>query len=446
MTFKNTFCSSPWFHLAVQPHGDYLPCRWIDEPGPHYRLLPKDGKDNVTTVSIMEYYNRDEIRQLRTALLNGEQPTECKSCYYEDGFNKLSGRQRQLLKSGIRSDEFDITLKASPHYDLFKYSLENNGLSNYEPTDLQIELGSLCNSACVMCSPAYSSRLVDDYRKLEKINPAQFQLPKLPPNWTENKEALDKFIDELLGLKSIKYVHFLGGETMYIEAFYTICERLIAEGRAKDIILGTTTNGTIYHQRLENIIGEFKQFHLGFSIETLNSVNDYIRYPSRIDHVRGNLLKLLALRNTAPNLQISLRITPNIFTMYYIDQLVEFMFEHQVIAESCNILFKPSVLRIELMPEDLRQQTMVKLKNILDKYTAKDSKVLNVRNKEFIADVIINVANDYLNVLHNLTIPDDVEDQRHKLVTFLKSWEQLRNNSILDHAPEYEPFLRLYGY
>ena len=447
MTFKKTFCSSPWFHVGIQPQGEYLACRWSDKDSPYYRFLPTGEDANIATTSILEYFDSDTMRKFRGEFLDGSTPELCKSCYYEDGFNKLSGRARQLLKSGIRLADFDNTLLASPQYQSFEYSQTHAGAVDREPTDFQIELGSLCNSACVMCSPAYSSRLAEDFRKLEQIDSTQFKLPPIPKNWTDDPALVQGFVDQLVALANTRYIHFLGGETMYIEAFYTICEGLIKAGVSKNIIIGTTTNCTIYHHRVENLIQEFKEFHLGISIETLNTVNDYIRWPSRIDDIKTNLYKFLDLRKQNPNLQISLRITPNIFTVYYIDELIDFMFENNVIAESCNILRKPSVLRMELMPEELRLDVIGRLEQVIARHQlVATEQVINLRDNHRSQEVIANVANEYLTVLRESKIPADAEAERYQLVKFLKAWEQLRGNSILDHAPEYEDFLRLYGY
>jgi sulfatase maturation enzyme AslB (radical SAM superfamily) len=394
---------------------------------------------------MLEFYNSDRMRQLRSALLDGQSPPGCSSCYYQDKFGKLSGRTRQLLKSGVQIDDFDRTMRSSPHYQQFLHSHENSGHGDYQPVDLQIDLGNVCNSACIMCDPVSSSRLHTDYIKLHKINSTLFENPSKYTSWTQNLDILDCFIAELIAIPNLKYIHFLGGETLYDEAFYTICDRVIAAGISKNIIIGTTTNGTIHNNRIDHLISQFKEFHLGISIEAVSSLNDYIRYPGKIDPILSNIDKFLALRSST-GLYVSLRITPNIFTISEIDQLFEYMIEKNVIAESCNILFKPECLRIELLPENIRQQTIDKLDQLIVKYKLIKTSDNNIRKADAIADVIGNVVIDYQQFLAAYTVPKNVDILRQQLVTFLKSFESLRNNSILDHAPNYTEFLRHYGY
>lgn len=435
--FEKTFCSSPWFHVRLSYDGGFESCRWAKNPQRLY---------NFQDTTIMQYYNSDQMRQLRQQLLDGEKPSHCDTCYYEESFGKLNGRIRQLNKSAVDVNNFDLTLRSSPHYNNFKYSLDNNGLANLEPVDLQIELGNKCNSACIMCTPEASSRLETDYKKLHKIDAELFTQPSTYTSWTRDANNVERFVEQITSIKNLRYVHFLGGETLYEEAFYTICDRLIDSGKAPDIIIGTTTNGTIYNDNIKRYAQNFRQCHLGISIESVTDLNDYVRWPGKIDSILPNIDKFLQLRDTCPELFISLRITPNVFTVWEIDKLFTYMIKNQVIAESCNILHKPNCLRIELLPDDVRQEVVAKIQDLIDYYELDKQDVVNVRRQDKINQVISNVILDYYHFLSNYKTPDDVESARYQLVKFLKAFESIRNNSIINHVPRYEKFLRYYGY
>jgi MoaA/NifB/PqqE/SkfB family radical SAM enzyme len=435
--FKKTFCSSPWFHVRLTYDGSFESCRWAKNP---------KRVERYQTQTLMQYYNSEQMRSLRQQLLDGESPQHCETCYYEESFGKLNGRIRQLNKSAVDIDNFDLTLRSSPHYKNFEFSLNNQGLADMAPVDLQIELGNTCNSACIMCTPEASSRLEADYHKLNAINSKLFIKPDSYNSWTQDPALVDRFVKELVGIPNIRYIHFLGGETLYEPAFYTICEELIAHDRAKDIIIGTTTNGTIYNDRIQSFIEQFKQFHLGISIESVTELNDYIRWPGRIDSILPNIDKFLKLRDTNPGLYVSLRITPNVFSVFEIDKMFVYMLENRVIAESCNILYKPSLLRMELIPEDIRAEIKEKLATLIDYYELSKEPIINVRRADQIDQVTANVILDYYQFICDYTVPADAEPSRVDLVNFLKSFETIRGNSILDYAPRYKEFLRHYGY
>jgi hypothetical protein len=386
------------------------------------------------------------MRSFRTNKLLGTPDNICNHCYQEDSVGKLSGRRRQLLKSVITLEDFDKSLCASPHWSLFENSLNNEGFTWTMPIDLQVDLGNTCNSSCIMCNPTYSSKLATDYQKLHLMSEKLF--PQYAPvtNWADDPILLTKFIDDLTVIPDIKYIHFLGGETLYLKSFYEICRALINAGSSKNIIIGTTTNATVFSQELVDIIKEFKQFHLGISIETIDSLNDYIRYPSKITEILSTIDRFLELR-TFSGLQISLRITPNIFTIYRIDKIFEYMIENSIIAESCNILTSPECLRIELLPDDIKQDIIDRILKLIETYDIKpNNMIINRRRQDLVDPVISNVIYEYLGLLTNLTAPIDVEEQRYDLIKFIKSFEELRSNCILDHLPEYEEFLRSYGY
>jgi sulfatase maturation enzyme AslB (radical SAM superfamily) len=433
---EKSFCSSPWFHLRLSYDGNFEKCRWLKEV---------KHTDNIERVSILTYYNSDQMRDFRMSFLNGESPKECDTCYYQEQFGKLSGRQKQLLKSAIRTDDFLNSFKSSPHYDQFTYSKTLSGFSARHPTDLQIDLGNLCNSACIMCEPRASSKLVQDYTKLHQVS-TLFEAPQAYKSWSANPELLDSFLQDLERVKDLKYIHLLGGETLYNDAFYKICEQLIATGQSKTVIVGTTTNGTIYTDQLAKLIPQFKQFHLGISIESITELNDYIRYPSDIKTILSNIDKFVALREQYPDLYLTLRITPNVFSVSELDQLFEYMIEKRITAEACNILHKPECLRMEVMPESIRQETIAKLEQLVNKHHLVKHNVANIRNPVYIDQVTADTVIEYLEFLKGYTVPDNVNELRTQLVEFLKSFESIRNNSILDYAPKYKDFLRHAGY
>ena len=436
---KDTFCSSPWFHIRINPQGNYLPCRW----DPSF----KTSHYSIANTTVTEYMNSTVMTTLRSQILNGDDPETCRACRYEDQQDKVSGRQRQLLKSAINIEHFDKTLCASPHWEQFKYSYNNQGHTINQPVDLQIDLGNACNSACIMCSPTYSSRLISDYKKLHEIEPILFQSPDNLINWTDDPALIDKFVNELSLIPNIRYIHFLGGETLYLKSFYDICNRLIDNGTAKNISLGTTTNCTVSGADLEYIIKGFKHVHLGLSIESLHPVNDYIRWPSRIDDIIDNINKFIILREQS-GLHLSLRITPNIFSIYHIDTIFEFMINNAITAESCNILQDPSCLRLELLSTDIIEKTIEKINQVISKYSLVPSgqTIVNRRRDDLVDPVITDVIFEYKHLLENYQAPKNIEEDRYNLVKFTRAFESLRNNNILTYLPEYEEFLRSYGY
>ena len=198
---------------------------------------------------------------------------------------------------------------------------------------------------------------------------------------------------------------------------------------------------------INNIIKNFKHVHLGLSVEAIHPINDYIRWPSQIDGIVDVMKKFIILRGST-DLHLSLRITPSIFTISQIDTLFEFMIKNSIIAESCNLLQDPSCLRIELLPKDLADKVIDKIDQVIIKYNLNKSaeSLINRRNDNIKNLVIADVIFEYKNLLETMQAPKNAEEERYNLVKFVKAFESIRNNKILDYLPEYEKFLRSYGY
>lgn len=428
---KNNFCNSPWLNFRINYNGDYKPCRWFP--------VRTSTKYNIKETGILEYWNSDEMRQLREVFTKGDKENNCEKCYYQDRNEMLSGRQRQLIKSAIVPNNFDNTFANSPHYKHFLESHTNSGHTTKLPTDLQIEVGSTCNSACLMCWPRASSRLAQDYRKLNNVDSNLFAFEDYPPDWTRDSVVFNKILDELRML-DIKYIHLLGGETLYIDKFYDIANAVASP----NTILGTTTNGTIYNSAIEELIPKFEEFHLGISVEAFSSVNDYTRYPSQWQHIQENILKYKKLQDTAPGLQISLRITPSLLTVTDLHTVFAFCIEHDLIAESCHILQDPKFLRIEYLPDYLREQAIQSLENLLDNNTT--TFVTNIRDKRQSYKVTQNSLKGYIKFLKGIVEPEDLEVTMQSCVKYLQAFESLRNNSLWECNPELADWLGKYGY
>lgn len=443
---SKTFCSAPWMNLRINYEGDFVPCRFMWEYNDNYE---KDKKRyNIKDVSMLEYWNSDEQRELRTIFTTGQEHAMCQNCRYDEKNGQWNGRLRSLNSSGISLDNFDHSLVSSPQYNHFLHSEKNNGHADNVPNDLQIDIGSTCNGACVMCSPYASSKLIPDFRKLAPDNPDVFYTPKINKDWSRNNETFDRFLDELATFKNVKFIQLLGGEPTYIDRFYQICDRLIETGQSKTAILGTTTNCSVYNQKIEDTLLRFDRVQLGLSVETFTASNDYIRWPAEVETVKHNILKFTQLRDVHPDLFLILRFTPNLLSIMNIDSVFNFMFEHSITAEKCKIMLDPSWLSMHLLPDHLKQKTLQKIEGVIEKYnlTPPQTKIGNIRNSTGVHAANTQTVFEIYNYVKNMQLPIDADVQYDKCVRYLKGFESLRKNSLYDNLPELAHFLEKYGY
>lgn len=429
--FEHTFCSSPWIHMRIRSNGDFEFCRWAKKE--------IGEKHNIKDTSIKDYFQK-HISNIRKDLLDGKSLKECDACYVMEKHGKISGRQKQLLKVGIIEDKFKKTFNSSTFLDNFKHSNENNGDTDRLPVDWQIDLGNYCNSACVMCEPRSSSKLAGEWLKLGFIDSPYDNF-----SWAQDTTLLNKFVEELVGIKDLQYLHFLGGETLITPGLSKILEELIRHKISKNVIIGLTTNLTVWPEKTIELLKSFKYVHLGLSIESLDKINDYVRWPSNIIDVKNKLDNFVKLGNEY-NWDISIRVTPNLLTMTRLKELYQYAYDNSIGIESCNFLYKPDFLRIDLLSKELREVAIKDIKNFINKNNIKETNhisIINVRNKTTIRQTILQ---DAQSVVHYLEKQPFDTSKYKKLIEFLKKLESNRKNKILNYLPEYEEFFRSIGY
>jgi sulfatase maturation enzyme AslB (radical SAM superfamily) len=432
MTFEKTFCSSPWMHMRITNSGTYEPCRWMNKS--NGRTI--DFNNGIQTTSPLTYFQQS-MSGIRKELLDGNALDMCKDCHKMDLYDKPSGRLRQLLKVGVQDKYFEKSLASSTLKESFDYSAAEQGHTNRSVIDWQIDLGNFCNSACVFCEPNSSSRIAAEFVQLGLVN----KMP--PPSWCDDPALLDKFINDLLASSELSYLHFLGGETTITPGFKKILAALIDAGIAKDIVIGFTTNLTVWPEAVIALLIQFKQVHLGMSIETLTKINDYVRYPSRTELVTACLDQWVAL-GREHNWLLQLRITPTCLTVHDLTTIYDYAWENSIAVESCNFLDKPAHMRISVLPQEHRAAVIDKLTNWIETHPVDiTEKIINTRSPSLVLSQIVQDATSYLNFLTNVL---DESSRLPDLVHFLKMLESNRKNSILTYLPQYEQLFRSAGY
>ena len=433
MSFEKNFCSSPWLHMRINNSGSFEYCRWQAKPSQTQRV---DFDHNIRNQTSVDYF-QNTLSPLRNELLSGRPVPGCNDCYKMETHKKVSGRQRQLLKIGVNETQFTKTLLSAPLLPELRYSVDNQGHTNRTPVDWQIDLGNYCNGACVYCSPAYSSRLAAEFKQLGIIH----QLP--PPSWCDDPELLKKFIDELVSCDNIKYLHFLGGETVITPGFKKILQAIVDCDLAKNITVGFTTNLTVWSDSVIELLKQFQQINLGMSIEALTKVNDYVRYPSELEQTQTILDRWVALGQNL-NWLMQLRTTPTCLTIHDLVTVYEYAWQHNLAVESCNFLTDPEFLRITVLPKLQRQLAQTRLSDWISAHPITNTvKIINTRNSNVAREQIVQDAQSYVNLLL------DDKDEQHRLpdlMKYLKKLEGSRGNSILNYLPEYESIFRSAGY
>jgi hypothetical protein len=429
MSFKDTFCPSPWFHTRINNSGNYEYCRWAVK---HDR----QASPSVRTQSPV-YWFQHGMKDIRQRMLDGQPIDGCVECKLMEQHGKVSGRQRQLLKIGVTVDNFEKTMLSTPWLTEFINTTHKDGVTNQLPQDWQIDLGNFCNSACLFCEPHSSSRLASEFKRIGFIK----DLP--PVAWVDDPANIDMFIDTLKLTPRLSYLHFIGGETLITPAFRKILQALVDNELCKHISIGFTTNLTTWDSDIVKLLCEFKEVNLGMSVECLHPVNDYVRYGSTLPTVERMMKRWIDVSRQQGWL-VQLRVTPTILSVLHLDTVYSFAMDQGLTVESCNFLNDPVHMRPSVLPMKYRMPIIDKLQAWIDQQTVSGTdKIVNTRNPNQAAAQCVQDAVSYIEYLRN---EQDESYRLPELVQYLKAMEHSRKNCVLEYLPEYEQLFRSAGY
>ena len=202
---------------------------------------------------------------------------------------------------------------------------------------LELQVDTVCNAACVICGPHFSSL----WRKQLKISES---------NTTNGYEKLYRMID----LNNITNIRFLGGEPMLSADYLRLLDSI---PHPEDITVQYTTNGSIFPDaNIMKIWNKYREIVLMYSIDDMHDRFGYVRWPLRWNKIDQNFRYVLG---NLKNSQVGINCTVNAMSVYYIDQL-------QSWSDQCgNTLLKFSkcfgTWGLSACPEGVRSQVQQKL-------------------------------------------------------------------------------------
>ncbi len=421
MSLKDSFCPSPWFHMRITNNGNMTYCRWTNQYA---------SKTNIKDVDPQIFFQQ-HMGAVRKSMLDGEPVHSCKDCYQMEQHGKISGRQKQLLKVGVRLEQFEKTMLSSPWANTFA-SQEFTQL----PQDWQIDLGNYCNSACIFCFPGASSRLAAEWKRIGFID-------KLPlSNWTDDPELVNKFVKMLEATPHVQYLHFIGGETLITPAFRTILEVLVRTGLNRTATIGFTTNLITWDQDVVDLLAQFAGVNFGMSIEAFDPINDYVRWPATMSKVLETLDRWAPVAQKH-NWLMQFRTTPTVLTIDGLLSVYKYAWNRNIAVESCNFLDNPKFLRPSVMPLARREPIIQRMESWISERDLAVESIINTRDPNLAQQQMVQDLSSYVNYLKN---EPDESYRLPELVTYLKRIEASRGNSILTYLPDYEDLFRSAGY
>lgn len=256
-----------------------------------------------TNMNFLEFWNSEEMENIRYRMLNDEEDSQnCGACYLKEK-NYNDSKRLDEIKYG---EQQGITYTRKTNF----------------PTHLQIKITNVCNLKCIMCSPHYSTKWNEDVDKLKHMR------TKLTKTKAEvlDKSYLKKLITLFLNNKSLvpKKIELYGGEPMLAKNFWKTIEN-VEPLKLKNVNFLMNTNGTILtDDHLKNFI-KFKKCIINLSIDGIEDVFEYVRFPAKWNVVEKNIKKLYAYKRRFSNrFELGLYFTLSSFSAPGLPKFIEY--------------------------------------------------------------------------------------------------------------------------
>lgn len=364
---KSTFCILPWIHLSTRPNGHLRLCCTANASsagatndkvygGEVGILKQKNGKPaNLNTTDLLTAWNNDYMQGVRRQMLSGEIPPSCTKCFKEEKAGHRSKRnwETEYWSSRVNADQ--LIAETSP-----------DGRVEPKIAYVDLRLGTKCNLKCIMCSPHDSSAWVSDWRKL---NP-QIKDPSLREIMQWNNDGkIDgasydwhienpKFWEQLYAqLPNLQQLYFAGGEPLIIEEHEVLLKECIRRGEASHIELRYNSNGLVIPENLFELWSHFKRVRYHFSIDSIEEMNHYIRYPSPWKRVVENLRRF---DETNDKVEVTIACAVQALNIYYIPEFIEWKLEQNFKKINpwplgaglinYHFVYHPAMLNVKVLP------------------------------------------------------------------------------------------------
>ena len=391
----NNFCIMPFIHTFVTPNLISPCCAYGDK---------------IKLNSKKQYWSSEQLKNIQQNMLNDIRDKGCEICWKKEdrGFSSLRQHSNQIY---------------SQHITQVK-----NGTKFDYPFYLDLRLGNLCNLKCRMCISEWSSQIADEIlsnpnEKWDNI-PAQKNIEINDDAW----ELLEEWIP------NVKRIFMTGGEPTIIKRNLDYINKIVETGYAKNIELIFTTNATNVNKKFLEIGKQFNKVHFSVSIDAVNDLANYIRFPSKWSSIRQNL-ELIGQHDVG----VAINTTIQWLNMTRLNEMFEFIEEYitlkpkQFAGVWFQLVTDPNYLDPIYAPKFMKEKAIHDIDNFLNKskllQDKKYSSILHGELKQSLTsskDFLKNNMNNtkYIDsFLKNMGILDRIRNQT--LFTVLPELKQL---------------------
>jgi len=323
----------PFIHQNIKHEGKVGACwRYPDRIG-DYR-----------SQSLEEIWNSEKTRELRRAVLNGERPEGCRSCWdFEDSGVAST---RQTCNETYSGKQYQM------NFDEIVANVAEDYSMPYQPRSIEIRFDNTCNLRCRHCSPTYSSQ----WENLAFKDPAVKEFfVKWGAGRLEKKHISlpERSFEEFKSaIPYLREVLIAGGEPLQQKRHWEMIEAM--SEHAHNITLSYNSNLVALGIGFYNVLDhwpKFKKIILRVSIDGDDKTFGYFRTNGDINKIIANVQKLHALTN----IEMSLTTTISIYNISRLVDIVKFVNAAGGLFHT-SIVQYPKAINPKVLPKDIKDQ------------------------------------------------------------------------------------------
>lgn len=311
-------CNALTNGLTILPDGKITPCCAFDNT---YSEEYASGQPRF--VKIQQAFN------------NGIQHPACQSCWTNEADGLTS------LRTNFYND----------------FNIEESDCVKF----LDLRNTNLCNLACRMCTPYFSSTLA----KLENQTTPIIRAP------------LDNYCDDI-NFDKLVDVYFTGGEPFINPDHWRVLESI---KNPQNVSLRYNSNLTLLTYKDKHIFDywpEFKRVYFQASLEGHGDLNNSIRIGSDWDNIQHNINQLIDYQKKHSNLQLAIFVCISMLNVWGLEKLIDYALSIGISEINGIYIDHPDIISLNSLPLNSRD-----------------------RVKKILADASTKVSGNFKNILLN---------------------------------------------
>ena len=333
------FCLAKWTQVTMHLHNGLT--HSCHHPVPH-KIPLREIQRNPTAL-----HNTREKKAARREMLSNQRPKECDYCWnVEDNSERFSDR----------------TLKSSEPWSIsdFEKIKTSSYRDNFNPRYVEVSFSNTCNFACSYCSPLFSSKWMDEVKKLgpyptsDKFGRIDVleQDNKIPYLKSEQNPYVDAFWKWWPDLyRDLHTFRITGGEPLLSKDTWQVLDYIIDEPNPnKNLNISINTNLGIpdnlfnkFIEKVERIIDENRvnEFIIYTSCDTWGEQAEYIRNGLDFNKFWDNINILLS---KLPKVTVVIMSTYNMFSPFGYSKLLEEVYTLKIEYANNDRFWKHSLI------------------------------------------------------------------------------------------------------